>query len=243
MWDPWRSTGGRALQALDGFVVADCTRFAVAQHRVHLVELQLLQVERTEEIRGKSTQLCRRFDQPVQDGVGSDLEDPSRGADPQALSQAGQDMYDAFHLGVFAVEEPWKVALARGAVQLPPGAAIRMAIGAEIAQPEPAAIVTIGVGTKVHRGIHRPGASGRWRHGIGPWRALEASRGSLAHTEHRRLVRQPLERFRLGRTLTLGRDGRGWHGRRGRASPGPAERQHDEEPEESQQSELVVKQV
>ena len=72
--------GGRALQALDGFVVADCTRFAVAQHRVHLVELQLLQVEGTEEIRGKSPQLFRRFAQPVQDGVGSDLEHPRRGA-------------------------------------------------------------------------------------------------------------------------------------------------------------------
>ena len=45
------------------------------------------------------------------------------------------------------------------------------------------------------------------------------------------------------RTLALGLAGRGWHGRRGRAAPRPAERQHDEEPEESQQSELVGKQV
>jgi hypothetical protein len=58
-----------------------------------------------------------------------------------------------------------------------------------------------------------------------------------------RLVRQALERFGLRGTLGLGRDGRGWRGGRGRASPGPAELQHDEEPYERQQSELIVKQV
>ena len=55
-----------------------------------------------------------------------------------------------------------------------------------------------------------------------------------------RLVRQALERFRLGGTLALELDGRGC---RGRTSPGPAERQHDEEPDDRQQSELVVKKV
>ena len=56
-----------------------------------------------------------------------------------------------------------------------------------------------------------------------------------------RFVRQALERFGLSGTLGLdGRGGRGW---RGRASPGPAEMQHDEEPYERQQSELIVKQV
>ena len=73
----------------------------------------------------------------------------------------------------------------------------------------------------------------RWRSLAG----LSLTQGTV------RLVRQTLERLGLSRTLALGLDGRGWHGRRGLASPGPAERQHDEEPEESQQSELVVKQV
>jgi hypothetical protein len=58
-----------------------------------------------------------------------------------------------------------------------------------------------------------------------------------------RLVRQALERFGLSGTLGLGLDGRGWRGWRGRASPGPAEMQHDGEPYERQQSELVVKKV
>ena len=65
----------------------------------------------------------------------------------------------------------------------------------------------------------------------------------LLVTQHTvRLVRQALECFGLGGTFVLGLDGRGWRGGRGRASPGPAEMQHDEEPYESQQSELVVKQ-
>jgi hypothetical protein len=50
------------------------------------------------------------------------------------------------------------------------------------------------------------------------------------------------ERFGLGGMLALGHDRRGWHGGRGRASPGPGEMQHDEEPDESQQSEMIVKQ-
>jgi hypothetical protein len=54
------------------------------------------------------------------------------------------------------------------------------------------------------------------------------------------LSMKALECFGLGGTLGLGLDGRGW---RGHASPGPAEMQHDEEPYERQQSELVVQKV
>ena len=64
----------------------------------------------------------------------------------------------------------------------------------------------------------------------------------LVLTQHAvRLLRQALERFGRGRTLGL--DGRGWRGCRGRASPGPAEMQHDEEPYDGQQSELAGKKV
>jgi hypothetical protein len=70
------------------------------------------------------------------------------------------------------------------------------------------------------------------------WRSLP----SLLFTQRTvRLLRQALERFGLGGTFALGLDGRGWRGGRGRASPGPAEMKYDEEPYESQQSELVVK--
>ena len=107
----------RALQTLDGLVVADLAGFEVAQHRVQLVELQLLQVEIAEEIRGKGAQLLGRFDQPLQHRVGVDLEDPRRGADTQPFGQAGQDPHDQLHRRLFAMEDRamglQKVALAR----------------------------------------------------------------------------------------------------------------------------------
>src|SRR5215510_14530328 len=137
-----------------------------------------------------------------------------------------------------------KIAVARGAVKLTPGAATGMAIGPQVVQSQPAAIITSGVGTKVPGGVHRPGTAVCERHGIGPSRRRWRRRTGLSLTQGTvRLVRQPLERLGLSRTLALGLDGRGWHGRRGLASPGTAERQHDEEPDESQQNKLVVKQV
>src|SRR5262245_65738007 len=63
-----------------------------------------------------------------------------------------------------------KIAFARGAVELSPGAATGMAVGTEVAQPEPAAIVTTSVGTEVPRGLHHPGASVRWGHRVRPLR-------------------------------------------------------------------------
>src|SRR5215510_14982901 len=117
-----------------------------------------------------------------------------------------------------------KVAIARGTVKLPPGAAMGMAIGPQIVQPQPAAIVTMAMGTKMHRRIHRPGAAVRKRHGIGPSRRRWRSRPDLLFTQRTvRLVRQALERFGLGGALSLGLDGGGGRGGRGRASPGPAE--------------------
>jgi len=46
-----------------------------------------------------------RFDQPVQHRVGVDFENPSGGADPQTLSQAGQHAHDELDRGLFAMEE------------------------------------------------------------------------------------------------------------------------------------------
>ena len=77
--------GGGALQTLDGLVVTDLAGFELSQHRIQLIELQLLQVEITEKIGGKGAELLGRFDQPVQHRVGVDLKDPRRGTDTQAL--------------------------------------------------------------------------------------------------------------------------------------------------------------
>src|SRR5712691_5304040 len=55
-----------------------------------------------------------------------------------------------------------------GAVPLPPGAAAWMTIGAEIVEPHPALISTVGIEAEVERGLHlaRPAARGNhagWR--------------------------------------------------------------------------------
>lgn len=62
----------------------------------------------------------------------------------------------------------WTIPVAANAVELPPRAATGMTIGPPVVQPQPTAIVTLGVGAKVHGGVHRPGTAVRWRHGIGP---------------------------------------------------------------------------
>src|SRR2546425_1037977 len=61
-----------------------------------------------------------------------------------------------------------KVALTTATTQLPPRTTARMAIRADIAEPEPAAIPTVGIGTEMVRGVNvAPAATcrakGRWR--------------------------------------------------------------------------------
>src|SRR4029450_4282063 len=79
------------------------------------------------------------------------------------------------------------------------GAAIGMAIRPQVIQPQPPAIVTSGVGTKVHRGVHRPGAAVRGGHGIGPSRRRWSRFAGRLVTQHTaRLVRQARKRLGLG---------------------------------------------
>src|SRR5262249_6632769 len=101
---------------------------------------------------------------------------------------------------------------------------------------------------------NRHGAKSAWTYpryeGGGSWRAADRAGQEALDWSPRsptpctgRLVRQALERLGLGRTLARGRDGRAWRVGRGRASPRPAEMQHDEEPDEGQQSKLVEKKM
>src|SRR5262245_48079796 len=215
---------------------------------VELIHLELAYVDLTQEIVCKGLELIYGFTQPLQHRVGVDLEHPRCGPNAQAFSQTRQHAHDQLHSDLFAMKNRammlGKIAVARGAVKLTPGAATGMAIGPQVVQPQPAAIITSGVGTKVPGGVHRPGTAVRERHGIGPSRRRWRRLAGLVFTQHTvRLVRQALECCGLGRTLALGLEGRAWHRRRVLASPGPAEMQHDEEPDESQQGKLVVKKM
>jgi hypothetical protein len=89
--------------------------------------LELLHVQITQAISGKGTPLLGGCDQPGQDRMGIDLEDPSRGADTETFSSTRQDPYNPLQRGLFAVEERarslQKISLTRGTVELAPGAA------------------------------------------------------------------------------------------------------------------------
>jgi hypothetical protein len=117
----------------------------------------------TEEIRREGPQVLGRFHQPVQHGIGVDLEHPRGGANAQALSQARQHTHDQLHGYTFAMKNRamglQKVACAGGALELAPGSTAGMAVGTQVPQPQPAAITTAPMGTEVHGGIHRAGAS------------------------------------------------------------------------------------
>ncbi len=60
-----------------------------------------------------------------------------------------------------------EIALASGAVELTPGTTIGMAIGPQVARPQPATIAAVTVGTKVHRGVDDPGTPVGRVHGVG----------------------------------------------------------------------------
>jgi hypothetical protein len=89
-----------------------------------------------------------------------------------------------------------KITEAAEALKLPPGSPIGMTIGPQVVQPQPATIVTIGVGTKVHRGVHGTRTSVRWRHGIGRHRTRWCEMRGTSFTQGTMgLFRQALKRF------------------------------------------------
>jgi hypothetical protein len=202
------------LQPCDRLILADLASFEISQHRVQLVELQLLHVEITQERSRKGAELLGSFAQPVQHRIGVDLEDPRRGADTETFSQASQDAHDQLDRRLFAVEEGamglQKVALTRDTVELAPGAAAGMTVGAEIAQPEPAPIVTIAVRTKVPRSVDLTGTPVGRCHGSGRHRRKRFGRRSVLFTQGAMgLVRQAFERFGLVGARALGCEGLG----------------------------------
>src|SRR5262245_66151951 len=106
-----------------------------------------------------------------------------------------------------------KIPLARGALELPPGATVGMAIGAQIAPPEPAAIATARVGAKVLRGVDLTGTPVGWGHGIGWHRSRRIGLCGVSLTQDAmRFLRQTLEWFDLGGTGAVGLAGHGWGG-------------------------------
>ena len=137
-----------------------------------------------------------------------------------------------------------KVPLTRGTVELPPGATAGMTGGPQLVQPQPTAIVTIGVGTKMHRGVHGTGAAVRRRYGSRPSRRRWSPCLDLLLTQGTvGLVRQAREWFGLGGTLTLRSDGLGWCLGSSTGWARPEVRQHEAQPEQGQDPQPIVNEV
>src|SRR5262249_8251993 len=107
--------------------------------------------------------------------------------------------------------------------------------------PEPAAIVTTGVGTKVHGGIHRPGASVRGGHRVRPLRRRWSRLSGPLFTQRTvRLVRQARKGFGLVGTSSFRLDGWGWGLGSSTGWARPEVRHHEAQPEQDQNDQLIV---
>jgi hypothetical protein len=156
---------GRPLQTLDGLSLTDLAVLDRVEQGEEFVQLYLPDPHIVQDVSGKGLELLRRLHQPLQHRVGVDLEDPRRAPDAQPLSQARDDPHDEVDGGALAMKDGAeglkKIAATGDAEQLPPGAPIGMAIGAEIAPAHPAAIGTVRVGAEMAGGVDLTPTSAR----------------------------------------------------------------------------------
>src|SRR5712692_1093656 len=112
-------------------------------------------------------------------------------------------MHNELHGDLLAMEDRpvvfGEIPLARGALELAPGAAMGMAIGAQIAPPQPAAIATAPLGAEVLRGLHGARPAVRRGHRLGWRRRWLVGLGGFSLTQGaRRSLGQASKRFGLG---------------------------------------------
>jgi hypothetical protein len=129
-------------------------------------------------------------------------------------------------------------------VELSPGATTGMAIGAEVSQAQPAAIVTGGMRAEMPRGVNRTGAAVGRRSRSGPHRGLwRGVRRFLRAQGTMGLVGETRKRLGLLGALTSRPDGLGGRSLCRSTSAGLGSVQHDTQPQESQDRQLVEKKV
>src|SRR5215470_985888 len=237
-----------AGQALDRLLLAHCALLERAEHGIEFIELHLREVQVVQKVLRQGPELLRRLQQPLQHRVRIDLEHSRGAADAQALSEAADDVHDEVDRDALAMEQGavmlGKVPFAGRTVELTPLTPAGMAVGAQVAQPQPAAVVTVRMRTKVPRGVDGPGASVGRGQRLGSyrrrWRGL---RRVLVTQDTERLARQAAQRVRLLAAWASGRAERSgpWFLRP--TGAWPRQRQHDKQPQESHDDELRVKEV
>src|SRR6266568_1357043 len=241
---PVRST----RQAFEGLGLADLTILDRTEQGIEFVQLHLRDAHVVEEILGEGFEMVGSFDQPLQYRVGVDLEHPGDGTNAQPFRQCAHGPHQslsrptlAMHRRPVGFEE---VAPTGGAVQLAPGTAAGMPIGAEIAEPHPALIRTIRMRAEMLRGVHLARPSPRGDHG-GWWATgrLGCVRVGLLTGGTGGLAGEARKRLRGAGALARWRQRLGWPLIPSGTLVWPSIMQHDAEPEESEEHQLVEKEV
>ena len=133
-----------------------------------------------------------------------------------------------------------KIPLARRAVQLAPGAAAGVTVGAQIAESKPAPIATAPMRAEVLRGLHGARPAVRRGHRLG-WRRrwLGGLCGFSLTQGARRSLGQASKRFGFLGACTSG--WLGWHARlvRGSSIVGPQPAEHQEDAPQRHETKLV----
>ena len=181
--------------------------------------------------------------------VGVDLEHPCGAPDAQAFGQARDDAHDELDGSALAMKQCaeglQKVAATGDAQQLPPWAPTGMAVGAQIPQAYLAPIRTIRMRTEMLRGVHLAFSATCGGDPWG-WRSRRGDRGglpSLLTRGARGLVGKASKRFRSARALTRGWNWGGWRVPSRPTFAGPDHMEHDEEPHENDQRQLIKNEV
>ena len=127
------------------------------------------------------------------------------------------------------------------AIELSPGTAIRMTVGRNIAQPEPAPIATVEIRTEMIGGVDVTAAASCRRHRRG-WRRRWLPPGSLDRlltSSARGFTGETRKGHGLCGALAPGHQRLGWHGARCSRLRWPQPREYQEQPHQGDQPELV----
>jgi len=124
----------RARQARDGLRLADLASLHRAEQRKEFIQLDLRNAHIVQEIPGKGRGVVRHLHQPLQHGIGVDLEDAGHSADAQAFRQRAHRPHQLFGRHALAMQRCamrlLEVAATARAMQLSPGAAVGVTVGA-----------------------------------------------------------------------------------------------------------------
>jgi hypothetical protein len=240
--------GGGTRELLKGLGFTDVTILHRTEHGIEFVELDLIDRQRVQNVRGKGFELLRGLDQPLEAWVRIDLEHPGRVSAAQSFGQTGDDVHDELSRRALPMQDGAmglrEIAKARDALRLAPGLAAGMPIGADVPASEPAVRGTIVIRTARLCGVDgAPASPGEDAHrrgrGGGCGTSIEAVRTRIA------------QRFMDASSAGFGRFGAGssglvrlaWPAKCGPGSVGPPGMGDEAEQHESDQEELVKQQV